>query len=458
MKKGKSITLLTILSILMACLLVITFARFEVGVYNFNSALGAIELDYDIGGGRAYVATLAKDNIEEVGDKIDDVIKTVENRMEALGYSVFSVKAVKSIEEGVVDYDLVITAKAPLNSRGISDVDALTKDVNVAVAFGELEFYGDAAADPGEDKKILTDMNVIADAVCLDSVTRNDIVYYPVKITFTKEAFDEISKLLRENNDKYYLKIMLGSTVVMNASTEGNALNSSYFDGRSLQITIDSETAGSVAAAEAAAKQTALQIKSGGLAYKYELDDSYDVSAPVGENVPLVSAIAIAVLIVLIIVALIVLYKIYGVVFSLSLIIFICLEIVMLIAVPGIKLSLGGIVGILLSTLVVCDGFIITIKRIKEEFERGKTLKSAVKVGYKRALLPIISIGVIAGVVALAVFAFASGSLRCFGITFGIGVVLGVVINLLITRMYSAILLSLVNYNEKAVNFKRTEE
>ena len=121
MKKGKSITLLTILSILMACLLVLTFARFEMGVKNFNSVLGAIELDYDIDGGTAFVATLAKDNIDEVGDDIESVVKTVEKRMTALGYSAFSVDAVKSVEEGVEDYDLIIKAKAPLTDDNVAD-------------------------------------------------------------------------------------------------------------------------------------------------------------------------------------------------------------------------------------------------------------------------------------------------------------------------------------------------
>jgi hypothetical protein len=54
MGKGKSITLLTIISVLMAFILVMSFARFPVGeVKNYNSLLGAIELDDDLEGGEA---------------------------------------------------------------------------------------------------------------------------------------------------------------------------------------------------------------------------------------------------------------------------------------------------------------------------------------------------------------------------------------------------------------------
>ena len=76
MSKSKSITLLTIVSVLMAFILVMTFARFPIGVKdNYVSALGAIELDYDIDGGVAYTLSLASDNEEEVDD-INAVIKT----------------------------------------------------------------------------------------------------------------------------------------------------------------------------------------------------------------------------------------------------------------------------------------------------------------------------------------------------------------------------------------------
>ena len=48
MKKGRSITLLSLICLVMAFLVVMTFIRFPVGVKNYNGVLGAIEKDYDI--------------------------------------------------------------------------------------------------------------------------------------------------------------------------------------------------------------------------------------------------------------------------------------------------------------------------------------------------------------------------------------------------------------------------
>ena len=78
MKKKKAITLLSMLSVLLAFLIVMTFVRFPMGIYNYKSVIGAIDLDYDLAGGVAYTLTLAGDNEEEVKD-VDQVIKTLED-------------------------------------------------------------------------------------------------------------------------------------------------------------------------------------------------------------------------------------------------------------------------------------------------------------------------------------------------------------------------------------------
>ena len=67
-------------------------------------------------------------------------------------------KAAKSTEEGVEDYDLIISAKAPLNDRNAEDVNVLAQDVNVAIAFGELRFFGDAEAIAKHFSTYLTEL------------------------------------------------------------------------------------------------------------------------------------------------------------------------------------------------------------------------------------------------------------------------------------------------------------
>ena len=81
MKKAMAITLLSIVSAIVAFFILFTFLPFSFVVKNFNSALGAIELDYDLAGGRAYTLKLSEDNVNNVED-IDEVLSKLNYRME----------------------------------------------------------------------------------------------------------------------------------------------------------------------------------------------------------------------------------------------------------------------------------------------------------------------------------------------------------------------------------------
>lgn len=443
MKKGKSITLLTIVCVLMALLIAMTFATFSVGVKNYNGVIGAIELDYDLKGGTAYTLTLAKDNVEEVED-IDEVIKTLEKRMNALGYQTYSVTAVKSTDEAVKDYDIRIEAKASTNKYGEPDTTALTQDINVVAAYGELKFYGGTSSNPTEE--ILKDKAVIKNAKYAGIDAGSGSAYYRIEITFTDYAAKTLKTKMSEGT--FYLKVTLGDTTLMNSE-----LSSNSFSGSTLSMWLD----GSQGATESDARRNALQISSGGLAYKYDVSDGVDVSAPYGENAALISAVAIYAVAILIVVAFFVLGKGYGFITGLTLILFLLIEALMLIAVPGVKLSLGGVFGIILSTILTADGLMIIYRRITEEFKNGKMTKTAVKNGFRRSTFPILGACVAAAAVALCLFLLTTGTVKGFAITFGIGAVVSYISTMLFARMFASLILPITGYGEKFLNLKREE-
>lgn len=440
MKKGKSITLLSIICLVMAFLIAMTFVRFSVGVKEYNGVIGAIEQDYDIAGGTAYTLTLAKDNIEEIDD-IDEVLKTLRKRMDALGYQTYSVKAAKSTDEAVKDYEIRIEAKASTNKYGEPDTSSLASDVAVVAAYGELKFYGGSSSNPTDE--ILTDGAVIKNAKYTGPATGTDTTYYQVTVEFTDYAFKEIMDKI--NAGTFYFKMTLGDTTLMSGT---DALSDTYFQNKSLGIYVGSE---------AGAKQAALQISSGGLAYKYEVSDGVTVSAPYGEKTAFICAVAIAAVAILVIVAFFVIGKGYGLVAGLTLVLFLIVETLMLIAVPGVRLSLGGVFGIILSTVLAADGLMITYRRIVEEYKSGKMVKTAVKNGFRRSVMPILGGSVACGVVALLLFFLASGTLRGFAVTFGIGAVVSFISNMLFARMFASLILPLSNYGEKFLNLKRED-
>ena len=258
MGKGKSITLLSILSVIVAFVLVMTFIRFPVGIKNYNSLLGARELDYDLAGGTAYTLTLADDNEEEVED-IYEVIDTLEYRLGELGYGAFSVKAIKSMDEGAEDYEIRIETKT---------TDTLSSDISVVAAYGELKFFGGTSEDAFSE--ILTDVKVVDNAKYMGEVTTGS---YQIDIEFTKAGYDELIKAIADNST-YYLKITLGEKEdgTENVLFQDDIANTSdYFNKRVMHLYSE---------VESAARQMALQMNSGGLAYKYDVDDGVEVTSP----------------------------------------------------------------------------------------------------------------------------------------------------------------------------------
>ncbi len=433
MGKGKSITLLTIISVLMAFVIVMTFARFPMGeVKQYNSLLGAIELDYDLEGGSAYTLTLSKDNEEEVED-INEVIKTLEYRLDALGYSTYSVKAVKSVDAEVTDYDIRIEAKA---------TESLASDIAVVASYGEVKFFGGTSANPTTE--ILTEGKAVASASYAGSFDNAGTTSYGVIIKFTDYGYDELIKLIDSAEESYYLEVKLGDTVLLSGSS---AITSDMFYNKSLSVTSSSETG---------AKQMALQMSNGGLAYKYDVSDGAKVTSPYGEGVAAKCAVAIITLSIVIMILLIILYKGMGLVSALSTLLFILIEGWLLIGVPGIVLSMGGVIGIILATVICAVSMVILNKRIKEEYvNTQKTFKAAVKKGFKQALVPTIGVNVVALIFALLLLAFTSGTVYCFAITLGIGVAVSLICSLVFTRMFNVLITPLVKDKEKFFGFKR---
>ena len=439
MSKGKSITLLTIISVLLAALLALTFIRFPVGAAKtYTSALGAIQLDYDMEGGVAYTLRLSEDNEEEVED-ISQVIDTIEYRMNALGYSTYSVKAIKSTDKDVLDYEIRIEAKA---------TETVDSDVAVAIATGEVSFYGGTSANPTE--QILEDEEVVSGATYNGAVSMADgSASYQLTISFTSDAYDylvDAIKTAKDAGNSYYLEIKLGDTVLLGGTSP---INETYFTNRSLPITSSSE---------ASARQMVLQVASGGLKYEYEIVSAEEITSPYGENIATNSAIIVGALFILLLAALVVLYKGFGIISALSILAFMLAEVWMLIAVPGIVLSIGGVVGIALALILAVYSISITASRVKQEYVYSdKTVKAAINKGFKQSLVPVISLNVIVGVVALAFFIFATGALRSFAITLGIGAVISVIASLVFARMFTALVLPLVKDKEKFLNVKKVE-
>ena len=87
---------------------------------------------------------------------------------------------------------------------------------------------------------------------------------------------------------------------------------------------------------------------------------------------------------ILVMLFMIIMYRVPGVVSCFALCFYMVIE-ALLFSLIRVNLSLPGIAGIILSIGMAVDANVIIFERIKEEMAAGKTVKSAIDSGFKRA-------------------------------------------------------------------------
>ncbi|MCH5275843.1 MAG: protein translocase subunit SecD [Lachnospiraceae bacterium] len=196
------------------------------------------------------------------------------------------------------------------------------------------------------------------------------------------------------------------------------------------------------------ADRLASQIRIGGL--NLELKDLHHkvVGAQLGSEAISTSLKAGAIGLAVVAVFMIVIYFISGLAASLALLLYTAL-IVLLLNGFGMTLTLPGIAGIILSIGMAVDANVIIFARIREELATGKTVKSAVKIGFDKALSAIIDGNVTTLIAAAVLWVLGSGSVRGFAQTLVLGIVLSMITALFVTRWLIQALYALGFSNEK---------
>ena len=151
---------------------------------------------------------------------------------------------------------------------------------------------------------------------------------------------------------------------------------------------------------------------------------------------------------ILVIIFMIVYYRLPGVAASIALIFYV---VAMLLALNGLNvtLTLPGIAGIILSVGMAVDANVIIFTRIKEEIGTGKTVASAVKIGFDKAMSAIIDGNVTTLIAAIVLYFMGSGTVKGFALTLMMGIVLSMFTALVVTKFIMTAFVNLGVTNEK---------
>ena len=100
-----------------------------------------------------------------------------------------------------------------------------------------------------------------------------------------------------------------------------------------------------------------------------------------------------------------------------------------------ITLTLPGIAGIILSIGMAVDANVIIFARIREEIAKGKTVKSAIDTGYKKARSAIFDGNITTLIAAAVLGVMGSGTVKGFAATLALGIVLSMFTAMVVTRL-----------------------
>ena len=128
-------------------------------------------------------------------------------------------------------------------------------------------------------------------------------------------------------------------------------------------------------------------------------------------------------------------YRLPGLVASLALLIYVVL-VLAIFKLISVTLTLAGIAGFILSIGMAVDANVLIFERLKEEIKTGKSLGGSIDEGFQRAW-PAIRDGNISTIITcLILFIFATGLVKGFALTLGIGVLMSMFSAIVVTKSF----------------------
>jgi preprotein translocase subunit SecD len=114
----------------------------------------------------------------------------------------------------------------------------------------------------------------------------------------------------------------------------------------------------------------------------------------------------------------------------------------------GFTLTLAGIAGAIVAIGITADSFIIYFERLRDEIREGRSLRSAVEMGWQRARRTIIISDIVSLIAALLLYIFAIGNVRGFAFALGLTTVIDLIIVFLFTKPIITVLANLKFFRE----------
>lgn len=388
-EKSRSIIYLVITLVVLAGLIFVTTVG--IGKAHQGSARN-ISLGLDLAGGVSITYVAATENPTD--EQMNDTVYKIQQRVQGLNTE----SAVYREGSDRINVDI----------PGVTNANEILAKIGKA---GSIQFVDEAG-------KVVIDGADISTAKAGMRDGTGGLKEYVVDLELNAKGSEKFAEATAANIGKsisiVYDGTVLQSPVVQGAITEGKA----EINGQQSFEKAD---------------ELASTIRIGALPLELNELRSTVVGAKLGAEAVNTSLLAGIIGIILVVIFMIAAYRLPGVCSAIALTIYVGLMLFLLNAF-NITLTLPGIAGIILSIGMAVDANVIIFTRIKEEISSGKTVQSAIKLGFQKALSAIVD-GNVTTLIAAAVLWFkGSGTVKGFAQTLALGIVLSMFTALVITR------------------------
>ncbi len=271
-------------------------------------------------------------------------------------------------------------------------------------------------------RPIITGENLV-DAKPNSSPTEGTIVEFQFNNEGGRKFRNETSKHIKD-----FMAIVLDDRVIGRPPVIQSAIGSRgqiTMGGRDLQ----------------AASDLALVLRAGSLPTPLKIVEIRNVGPSLGQDSidqgTRAGAVAVALLVVLIIAY----YRFSGTLAVVGLLLYVVFTLAMLAGFDAV-LTLPGLAGFVLSLGVAVDANVLIFERIREELDRGKTVRTAIDEGFSNAMAAIIDSNVTAALTAAVLYQFGTGPVRGFAVTLLAGIIASMVSSIFVVRTFYMVWLS----------------
>ena len=181
------------------------------------------------------------------------------------------------------------------------------------------------------------------------------------------------------------------------------------------------------------ARDLSQRLNAGALPVPIELINQQTIGASLGKDSVNKSLMAGIFGLILVIVFMIVMYRLPGVLASLSLLIY-GLIVLAIFKLWPVTLTLSGIAGFIMSIGVAVDANVLIFERLREELKNGRALSNAIEEGFNRAWTSIRDGNFTTIITCLVLIMFSSSVIKGFAITLFLGVLVSMFTAIVITR------------------------